>query len=820
MGFKRFKLKSKIILLVAVIFILFLGFVSLWLIPTINGVIMDRTVAELENLVEVPLTVLEKYESLASDGTLTLEEAQERAKEEIRGYRFGSGDYFFLNSYAGQAVMHPISPNLEGTDMMGIEDSNGTRLFAEMINVAQNEGRGTVGYLWPKPGESVDSEKLSYVIGFDSWGWLVGTGVYIDHVRAVQGAMLRNVLIGVAALVTISIGLAIFMASSISKPIEKLNDAAKKIADGNMNVELETDGKDEVADVSRSFESIVTKIKSVIQSADDMETAIVYGKLDAQADARSFKGGWRQLIEGLNNVASTLENHIDKMPAVVMAMDTDLTVQYANQMAREITVLPKGKELGKHKCYDLIKAEDCHQKTCACAKAIRTGKVSTSETIGKPLGESMDIKYNGVPLTNKAGDIVGVFEIAMDQTQIKEAARQQEAAAKKQAEEAKIKEKQTNYQSNEVRKLISSLDKLAQGHLAINVKVDEGDEDTQAISMNFEKIYSSLETMVTAIKSYIDETSQILSALADKNLDVGIQREYLGDFAQMKKSINTFTDALNEIFIEMGASSQEIAAGSNEVSSISQSLSAGSTEQASSIEEITASMHEISDQTKRNAERATEAENLASRVREQAQSGQGQMNDMLQAMEAINKSSSEISNIIKVIDEIAFQTNILALNAAVEAARAGEHGKGFAVVAEEVRNLAARSAGAASETTQMIEDSIKKVADGAQIADQTAEALKEITSGVEKVNNIVKDITLASSEQAQAINQINEGVSQVSDVTQLNAETAQRGAAASEEMAAQADVLQDAVSSFKLRHTMKKGAGGIRYETISLDRDA
>lgn len=228
MGFKRFKLKSKIIMLVAVIFILFLGFVSIWLIPTINDIIMDRTIAELENLVKVPLTVLEKYEGLANDGTLTLEAAQEAAKEEIRVYRFGSGDYFFLNSYEGQAIMHPINPNLEGTDMVGIEDSNGTKLFAEMINVAKNEGQGTVGYLWPKPGETEDSEKLSYVIGFDSWGWLVGTGVYIDHVRAVQGEMLRNVLIGVAALVTISIGLAIFMASSISKPIEKLNDAAKK----------------------------------------------------------------------------------------------------------------------------------------------------------------------------------------------------------------------------------------------------------------------------------------------------------------------------------------------------------------------------------------------------------------------------------------------------------------------------------------------------------------------------------------------------------------------------------------------------------------
>jgi len=802
------------------IFILFAGFVGAWLVPNINNIILDRTVAKLENLVQVPMTVLDKYKTMADSGEITLDEAKVRAADEIRGYRFGEGDYFFINDYDGTSIMHPIKPELQGQDMMGVEDSNGVRLFSEMIRVAQTEGRGTVGYLWPKPGSDVDVEKLSFVIGFDDWNWLVGTGVYIDDVRAIQAVMLRNILIGTGALLLVSIILSLFMAMSISKPIEKLNEVAHRLAEGNLDVELDTSGKDEVADLSRSFEFIIDKIENVISSAEDMDGVITGGDLRARADESDFEGGWLKLIQGLNSIAETLEGHIRKVPAVIMALDTDFNVLYLNDAGRNVVGMQNEVDLRKHKCYELFKTGDCQTDQCACGQAMKSGRAASSETVASPNGMRLDIQYEGVPLLNKKGEIIGAFELVMDQTAIKEAARAQDARAEEQAAEAKIKEKQAHFQSNEVRKLISSLDALAQGQLRIDVEVSAQDEDTKEIGQDFSQIYGSLETMVTAIRSYINETSDILDNLADRNLDVGISREYLGDFAQMKKSINIFTDALNGIFSEIGSASQEIAAGSNEVSGIAQSLSSGSTEQASSIEEITASMHEVSDQTKLNADRAQQAEGLASNVRAQAESGQKQMNEMLGAMDEINRSSSEISNIIKVIDEIAFQTNILALNAAVEAARAGEHGKGFAVVAEEVRNLAARSANAANETTQMIEGSIKKVQDGASIADQTAEALKEITTGVEEVNGIVKDITLASAGQAQAINQINEGISQVSDVTQLNAETAQKGAAASEEMAAQADMLQETVASFKLREKQRRQVGDVSYETISIERDA
>jgi len=332
---------------------------------------------------------------------------------------------------------------------------------------------------------------------------------------------------------------------------------------------------------------------------------------------------------------------------------------------------------------------------------------------------------------------------------------------------------------------------MEQGHLGVNVRGD--------YKGNFKLVKDTLNSTIEALKNYVNEISNVLTQMARNNLDVEISQDFRGDFSAIKDSLNYIITSWNETMSGINMASDQVANGSGQVARSSQFLAQGAAEQSSAIEQLTASITQIAAQTNQNAANANQANDLALTARDNAIKGNEEMKNMLEAMEAINESSNNISKIIKVIDEIAFQTNILALNAAVEAARAGQHGKGFAVVAEEVRNLAARSASAARETTDMIEGSIKKTEAGTRIANETAEALGKIVEGVTRMAALVGDIAVASNDQATGISQIDKGVEQISQVVQTNAATAEESASAAEELSSQAVLMKDEVGKFTLK---------------------
>ncbi len=313
-------------------------------------------------------------------------------------------------------------------------------------------------------------------------------------------------------------------------------------------------------------------------------------------------------------------------------------------------------------------------------------------------------------------------------------------------------------------------------------------------------IHKSIQEMVQALKKQVggepERIARVVKEVCTGNLTV--QFDESEKFQGIHKSIKDMVDYLNLTLGEIAASIENVSATANKLSKDSDTLAQASANQASSLEEIVSAIVTIAGQTENNAKRAKEAFTLAGNARGQAESGNDQMSNLLEAMKDINASSQDISKIIKTIDEIAFQTNLLAINAAVEAARAGEHGKGFAVVAEEVRNLAQRSSEAAKETTDLIENSVHKITIGYAYSEETAQALQNIVTGTVKVTELMGEISSASEDQSRGLSEVRLGASQLNEISQSNAEISDSSAEAGKMLTSQAESLRHSVSRFRL----------------------
>ncbi len=305
--------------------------------------------------------------------------------------------------------------------------------------------------------------------------------------------------------------------------------------------------------------------------------------------------------------------------------------------------------------------------------------------------------------------------------------------------------------------------------------------------------------MAFSIRSPIRKLERKAHEFAKGDLNVRFKLKRKDEIGSLASALEQVAVNMNELIGSIWVASEQVASGSKQISDSTISLSQGVTEQASSVEQLTASLEEMSAQTKQNAENADETSKLARLTETSAHLGNQKMQRMLAAMNDISAASKNINRVIKVIDDIAFQTNILALNAAVEAAHAGQHGKGFAVVADEVRSLATKSAEAARETSEMIENSLEKIKEGMVLAEETAKEFDRIVKEISKAAELVENISVASKEQSAGIEQISKGVMQVSHVIQANSATSQEVAAASEQLSGQAELLKEHVGKFTLR---------------------
>lgn len=335
--------------------------------------------------------------------------------------------------------------------------------------------------------------------------------------------------------------------------------------------------------------------------------------------------------------------------------------------------------------------------------------------------------------------------------------------------------------------------RLSKGELKTSINYESKNE--------FGELAERMNYSFKELSKYVSAVDYVMTELAKGNFNYTKQSKFLGDFDHMQQSILQFRGKMNDTLTTIDMMSSQVNQGAEQVANGTQLLAQGAAEQTSSIEALSNNMDEVSNQISQTAEFSKNANDLGKKTGEVIQRSQTEMKQMVKAIKDITVASENIGKIIKVIDDIAFQTNILALNAAVEAARAGEAGKGFAVVADEVRNLAQKSAEAAKDTTELIEMSISHVQRGEKLAISTDEAFDEVAKHSEDILGMVEKIAEACNKEAEAISHITQNIDEISAVVQTNSATSEESAAASEELSGQANAMKELISEFSLLST-------------------
>lgn len=567
----------------------------------------------------------------------------------------------------------------------------------------------------------------------------------------------------------------------VTIPISILTENLLQMADGNVEMPIKAQylkRTDEIGVAARSFKSMQDTVRAMLGETEVLAVATASGNFSIRGDAECFKGSFKEIILKLNqSLDSTVreihwyESAMHSINPALGIYDADMNVMFMNK-----TML--NQSFQKKEC---VYANPCSQNrfpicgTPNCAVKRFLEGVSTTQM--EMDGKNYDLTVSAVH--NEEGEVTAYIEIMRDVTQRIEIEK---------------------FQDIEIKKLSENLKRLAKGQLDLDLSVAKSNKYTADTRQKFLLISDTIQTAIHSIKTYVQDASSKLAAIASGDFDQEIKLDYRGDFSLIKDSLNMIIDNMNQIVRDIGVTADEVEAGAQRVAEESEKIAQATTQEDATIQEIGCAVGRIVVQADANAVNARRAQNFTKQAQNVTCRGSEKIKEMMGGMQEISAASENISKIIKTIEDIAFQTNILALNAAVEAARAGRYGKGFAVVAAEVRNLAAKSAKAASETSRLIQETIQKTTHGAEMAVDSEKTFEEIRAVVEGVGAAVDQIAEASSEQAVFISQISQAVEQISATTHLNSSAAEKSAETGLAMSARSTVLKEQIKRFKVKN--------------------